>query len=54
MKKDIIIIIIYTVFVLGMGYYLGYKSAKTEIINNALENKKDCYNLEDIRLIIDN
>lgn len=40
------------VALLGASFYLGYIRAQTDIIHNVLEDKKDCYDLEDLRIII--
>lgn len=51
MKTSIqIIVVLFIVF--SLGFFAGYYHAKARIINNALENRKDCNDLEDIRIII--
>jgi len=52
MIKDLFIKAVLFVSLFSLGFSAGYLTAKNEITDKVLENKKDCYDLEDLLFII--
>lgn len=51
MIKQLFIKAVLFVSLLFFGFVMGYYYSKSEVINKALADKKDCYDLYDIYLI---
>ena len=50
--KKILKALVIPVLIGFLAFVMGYKWAKNEIIHKVLENKKDCYDLLDLYIII--
>lgn len=50
--KELIKIVVFVIFFSVSSYCIGYFTAKNEIITKILAEKKDCYSLADLAVIL--
>lgn len=50
--KELIKIFVFVILVSSITFYVGYLTARTEIITKILEDKKDYYTFDDLSKII--